>query len=267
MRSKNMTGVAAAGLMALVLTGCGGGGEEPAAQEPSTPQPSQSAEGTSSPSQEEPKVLPGATSGGEDAPAEESPEASASAGDPNGSPAPGPDDVAGNGVVVPSPSAAAEGDGREFPGFPDQSTVDRSAAEEVAIEAMRGLSVWDTTVDTKPGDAGARVESLVSEEALERGVGGPGRWTPMWWRQATAAGAWSSADTELATGTTHVEVPEGVEMLTVEVSWDWHATTDEVVPEGDSHSCTVAVEEVGGQQTVTAFDCQDSIAEPEDMSS
>ncbi|ROZ61625.1 hypothetical protein EDL96_12775 [Kocuria soli] len=170
-------------------------------------------------------------------------------------------------MVVPSPSAGSEGDGRDFPGFVDQSTVDRSSSSEVAIEAMRGLSVWDTTVDTKPGDAGARVDELVTQEALERGAGGPGRWTPLWWRQATAAGAWSSADTELAPAATDVQPPEGVELITVQVSWQWHAEEGEVVPEGDSHSCTVAVEDVDGEQTVTAFDCQDAVAEPEDMSS
>ena len=167
-------------------------------------------------------------------------------------------------MVAPSPSPAVEGDGREFPGFVDQSTVDRSSAQEVAIEAMRGLSVWDTTQDTKPGDAGERVASLVNPDALERGAGGPGKWTPLWWRQATAAGAWSSAETELAPLGTDAQPPEGVELVTVEVSWTWHADEGSVVPEGDSHSCTVAVEEVNGQQTVTAFDCQDSVAEAED---
>lgn len=56
-------------------------------------------------------------------------------------------------------------------------------------------------------------------------------------------------------------------MVTVEVTWTWHADEGSVVPEGDSHSCTAAVEEVDGQQTVTAFDCQGSAAEAKDMSS
>lgn len=267
--------VAGAGLSvvaALMLAGCGGE-EEPAASEPS--------EATSSPESREPSAapstLPGATSGGEDSSSSDSPEptestssaepSEISSGVPFGTPEPGPDDVAGNGVVVPSPSPAVEGDGRSFDGFVDQSTVDRSSAEEVAIEAMRGLSVWDTTQDTKPGDAGARVDDLISAEALERGAGGPGKWTPLWWRQATAAGAWSSADTELAPLGTDAQAPEGVELITVEVSWTWHAAQGEVVPEGDSRSCTAAVEDVGGKQTVTAFDCQDDVAQEEDMSS
>ena len=278
MRANTMkaTGLGLSVVAALLLSGCGGGDaqERPQAYEPSDPV---ATEASASPSGAQ--TLPGAEGSGvpNGTPAESSSpspttsggasgEASeAGSGVPFGTPKPGPDDVAGNGVVAPSPSPAVDGDGREFPGFADQSSVDRSSASEVAIEAMRGLSVWDTTQDVKPGDAGARVESLVSAEALERGVGGPGKWTPLWWRQATAAGAWSSAETELAPVSTDAQPPEGVELITVEVSWTWHAAEGEVVPEGDAHSCTVAVEEVGGQQTVTAFDCQDSVATAEQM--
>lgn len=289
MRTKMRTSAVGLGMAsALLLVGCGGGEQErPPAYEPTNPVSASTPSGV--------ETLPGAAGSGEPNGSPEpsagdpngSPESSAGdpngssaaststsptgeateAGVPNGTPEPGPGDVAGNGVVVPSPSPAVEGDGKEFPGFVDQSTVDRSSAQEVAIEAMRGLSVWDTTQDTKPGDAGARVESLVSPEALERGAGGPGKWTPLWWRQATAAGAWSSAETELAPLGTDAQPPEGVEMVTVEVTWTWHADEGSVVPEGDSYSCTVAVEEVDGQQTVTAFDCQGSAAEAEDMSS
>ena len=280
MRTKMTKKAAGAGLglvAALLLAGCGSGGESedrPTAYESTDPV---SAEASSSPSGAQ--TLPGAEGAGEPngSPAESSsPDPTSSAGAsgepseagsgvPFGTPEPGPGDVAGRGVVAPSPSPAVEGDGREFDGFVDQSTVDRSSASEVAIEAMRGLSVWDTTQDVKPGDAAARVESLVSAEALERGVGGPGKWTPLWWRQATAAGAWSSAETQLAPLSTDAQAPEGVELITVEVSWTWHAAKGEVVPEGDAHSCTVAVEEVDGQQTVTAFDCQDDVAQAEDM--
>lgn len=258
---------AATGLaLALVLAGCGSQEDAPA-----QPEEESSSTAAASTGSAEPSMLPGATSRADETPAGEpngspAPEPSQAAGAPSSTAEPGPNDVSGGGVVVPSPSPAVEGDGRAFPGFVDQSTVDRTSAEEVAIEAMRGLSVWDTTVDTKPGDAGARVASLVTDEALERGAGGPGRWTPMWWRQATAAGAWSSADTELAPLSTDAQPPEGVELITVEVSWQWHAEEDEVVPEGGAHACTVAVEDVDGEQTVTAFDCQDNVAQAEDMS-
>lgn len=269
MHSKNTSRArgAATGLaLALVLAGCGSQEDAPA-----QPEEESSSTAAASTGPAEPSMLPGATSRADETPAGEpngspAPEPSQTAGAPSSTAGPGPNDVSGGGVVVPSPSPAVEGDGRAFPGFVDQSTVDRSSAEEVAIEAMRGLSVWDTTVDTKPGDAGARVESLVTDEALERGAGGPGRWTPMWWRQATAAGAWSSADTELAPLSTDAQPPEGVELITVEVSWQWHAEEVEVVPEGGAHACTVAVEDVGGEQTVTAFDCQDNVAQAEDMS-
>lgn len=260
---------------ALLLAGCGGDGEDrPEAYEPPDPV---STESTSSPSAAE--TLPGAAgSGGPNG----SPEASASAGapepagDPNGSPepspspadhpslpegfsapSPGPDDVAGNGVVAPSPSPAVEGDGRDFPGFSDQSTVDRSNARVVAIEAMRGLSVWDTTQDVGPGDAASRVEDLVTSDALAAGAEGPGRWAPLWWRQAMAAGAWSSAEVDVVPAMHELPERDGVEWVTVEVSWSWHASEDEVVPEGGAKTCTVAVEKKGGEQTVTAFDCQE----------
>lgn len=269
-RTMRTTGAGLGLVAALLLSGCGGGGEEPAAPESAASETAGVQNRTPEPGAEEPSVLPGATSNGEDAPDEQSsPSSSEAAGESSesfGGAEPGPNDVAGNGVVAPSPSPAVEGDGREFGGFVDQSTVDRSSATEVAIEAMRGLSVWDTTQDVKPGDAAERVDSLVTEEALERGAGGPGKWTPLWWRQAMAAQAWSSADTELAPVGTDAQPPEGVELVTVEVRWQWHAADGEVVPEGDSHSCTVAVEEVEGQQTVTAFDCQNEIAEAEDMS-
>lgn len=163
--------------------------------------------------------------------------------------------MAGHGVVAPSPSPAVEGDGRSFGGFVDQSTVDRDSAEEVAIEAMRVLSVWDTTQDTAPGDASARVDDLVTAEALERGASGPGNWSPLWWRQALAAGAWSSAEAKIVPVMEHGSPREGMEWISVEVSWTWHAPEDEVVPEGGTTSCTAAVEDVDGQQTVTAFDC------------
>lgn len=275
-KEKKVAGIGMGAVVALLLVGCGGGGDErPAAYTPTDPV---SAEATSTaetlPGAEastgEPSGSPeptGDPNGSPAASSSASPTAESSAGVPNGTPAPGPDDVAGHGVVAPSPSPAVNGDGKAFPGFVDQSTVDRSSAQEVAIEAMRGLSVWDTTQDTKPGDAGARVASLVSPEALERGAGGPGKWTPLWWRQATAAGAWSSAETELAPPGTDAQPPEGVELVTVGVSWSWHADQGTVVPEGGSRSCTVAVEDVDGQQTVTAFDCQDSGTGSEGMSS
>lgn len=275
--TMRMSAVGLGMVSALLLVGCGGGEQErPPSYEPTNPVSASTPSGA--------ETLPGAAGSGEPNGSPEtsagdpngSPAASSSAsptgdgaeaGVPNGTPEPGPGDVAGHGVVVPSPSPAVEGDGKEFPGFVEQSTVDRSSAEEVAIEAMRGLSVWDTTQDMKPGDAGARVESLVSPEALERGAGGPGKWTPLWWRQATAAGAWSSAETELAPPGTDAQPPEGVELVTVEVSWSWHADQGTVVPEGGSRSCTVAVEDVDGQQTVTAFDCQDNGTGSEGMSS
>lgn len=264
-----MAGAGVGMVAALMLAGCGGGDAE--RPEPYAPTDPVSASSAASPSEVE--TLPGAASAGDPngSPAASSPSTPSGqpsgSGVPNGTPEPGPNDVAGNGVVAPSPSPAVEGDGREFPGFLDQATVDRSDATEVAIEAMRGLAVWDTTQDTKPGDAGARVDDLISAEALERAAGGSGKWTPLWWRQAMAAGAWSSADTELAPLAADVAPPEGVEMVTVEVSWRWHADADQVVPEGDAHSCTVAVEDVAGKQTVTAFDCQDSVAQPEEMGS
>ena len=42
---------------------------------------------------------------------------------------------------------------------------------------------------------------------------------------------------------------------------------DEVVPEGGAKTCTVAVEKEGGQQTVTAFDCQEAGSSAEESSS
>lgn len=170
--------------------------------------------------------------------------------------------MAGNGVIAPSPSPAVDGDGRSFPGFVDQSTVDRSSAEEVAIEAMRGLAVWDTTQDKVPGDAAGRVEPLITDEALEARAGGPGAWSPLWWRQAQAAGAWSSADTQVVPVAAEVDPREGMELLTIEVQWSWHAPEGEVVPEGGTRSCSATVEEVSGQQTVTGYDCveQDELA-------
>ena len=127
----------------------------------------------------------------------------------------------------------------------------------VAIEAMRGLSVWDTTQDMGTGDAASRVEDLVTSDALAAGAEGPGRWAPLWWRQATAAGAWSSAEVDVVPATHELPERDGLEWITVEVSWSWHASEDEVVPEGGAKTCTVAVETKGGEKTVTAFDCQE----------
>lgn len=289
MHEMKVAGVGASVVAALLLAGCGSDGEDrPPAYEPTNPV---SAEPTSSPSAAE--TLPGAAGSGEpnDSPeSSASPGATESAGDPNGSPAatasstptpaedpslpegfstpsPGPDDVAGNGVVAPSPSPAVEGDGRDFPGFSDQSTVDRSNARVVAIEAMRGLSVWDTTQDVAPGDAGSRVDDLVTSDALAAGAEGPGRWAPLWWRQATAAGAWSSAEVDVVPAMHELPERDGVEWVTVDVSWSWHASEDEVVPEGGAKTCTVAVEKEGGQQTVTAFDCQEAGSSAEESSS
>lgn len=254
--------VVSAGLAAMVvLAGCGSGSEEPAPEESPSAESSPAASSTV-------RTLPG---GGESGVQNRTPEPSSSTAqqhspEPTSStwdmPSPGPNDVAGNGVIAPSPSPAVDGDGRPFPGFVDQSTVDRSSAEEVAIEAMRGLAVWDTTQDTVPGDAAGRVESLVTDEALEAGAGGPGTWSPMWWRQAQAAGAWSSADTEVVPLAAEVPAREGMELFTIEVEWSWHAPESQVVPEGGTRSCTATVEEVGGQQTVTGYDCidQDELA-------
>lgn len=251
---RNRAVMATLAAVVVVLSGCGSQQDPaPAPEESSEPAPaSETAESA-------PRTLPGAEADDPNGSPEPEPSGTgeSSAGDPFGSsePSPGPDDVAGHGVVAPSPSPAVEGDGRSFGGFMDLSTVDRSSAEEVAIEAMRALTVWDTTEDTVPGDASGRVDDLVTAEALERGASGPGNWAPMWWRQAQAAGAWSSAQTELVPSMDHVSPREGAEWVTVEVSWSWHAPEEEVVPEGGTRTCTVAVEEVDGQQTVTAFDC------------
>lgn len=274
--TMRVTGAGMSLVAAVLLAGCGGGD----ADRPEVSEPTDPASSTSTPSAA--RTLPGAASPGDP---KGSPEASASAGpseatgDPNGSPeptgaessgvpngtpegfskaSPGPDDVAGHGVVAPSPSPAVEGDGREFPGFVDQATVDRSSASEVAIEAMRGLSVWDTTQDVGPGDAGERVSDLVAPEALARGAEGPGRWSPLWWRQAMAAGAWSSAETKVVPAVEHLPTgQDGIEWVTVQVTWSWHAPKDTVVPEGGTKVCTVAVQDESGEQTVTAFDCQE----------
>lgn len=283
MRTNTMkaTGLGMGVVAALLLAGCGGSGEgRPEVYEPTDPV---SAASTGKPSAAE--TLPGAASSGDPNGSPESP-ATESAGDPNGSPAPssspadepslpegfsapspGPDDVAGNGVVAPSPSPAVEGDGRDFPGFPDQSTVDRTNARVVAIEAMRGLSVWDTTQDVAPGDAASRVEDLVTADALAAGAEGPGRWAPLWWRQAMAAGAWSSAEVDVVPAMHELPERDGLEWVTVEVSWAWHASEDEVVPEGGSKTCTVAVEKKAGEQTVTAFDCEEAGSSAEESSS
>ncbi|WP_181954247.1 hypothetical protein [Kocuria coralli] len=146
------------------------------------------------------------------------------------------------------------------------STVDRSSKEVVAIEAMRALAVWDTTQDTTPSDASTRVQELVTQEALEWSTGGSGSWAPMWWRQAQAAGAWSSADTEVVPTMEHGETREGMEWISVEVTWAWHAAEGEVVPEGGTRACTAAVEEVDGQETVTAYHCEDQEAAPSESS-
>lgn len=287
MRTNTMkaAGLGVSVVAALLLAGCGGESEDrPEAYEPTDPV---SASSSAAPSAAE--TLPGATSSGDPNGSPESTAsagATGSAGDPNGSPAPsaspadepslpegfstpsaGPDDVAGNGVVAPSPSPAVEGDGRDFPGFVDQSTVDRTNVRVVAIEAMRGLSVWDTTQDVGPGDAASRVEDLVTSDALAAGAEGPGRWTPLWWRQAMAAGAWSSAEVDVVPAMHELPEQDGLEWVTVEVSWSWHASEDEVVPEGGSKTCTVAVEEKGGEQTVTAFDCQETGSSSEESSS
>lgn len=278
MRTNRMkaTGLGLSVVAALLLAGCGGTGEDrPEVYEPTDPVSTSTAAPSAA------QTLPGAASSGEP---NGSPEPSASAGesetagDPNGSPAPsssaseselpegfstpspGPGDVAGNGVVAPSPSPAVEGDGRDFPGFVDQSTVDRTNARVVAIEAMRGLSVWDTTQDVGPGDAASRVDELVTADALAAGAEGPGRWAPLWWRQAMAAGAWSSAEVDVVPAMHELPEREGLEWVTVDVAWSWHAAADEVVPEGGSKTCTVAVEKKGGEQTVTAFDCQEAAA-------
>lgn len=246
----------------VVLSGCGAGSGEPAPEEPSAVESSAASSTV--------RTLPG---GEESGVQNRTPDPSASTPDDqqqsseptwsdSATPSPGPNDVAGNGVIAPSPSPAVDGDGRPFPGFVDQSTVDRSSAQEVAIEAMRGLAVWDTTQDTIPGDAARRVESLVTDKVLEAGAGGPGAWAPMWWRQAQAAGAWSSADTEVVPLAAEVDPREGMELFTIEVQWSWHAPEGQVVPEGGTRSCTATVEEVGGQQTVTGYDCidQDELA-------
>lgn len=225
------------------LSGCGDAGGEPAGGETTSVV-------TASPS-ESSRTLPA----GDASP--EGTAASPGVGDRFRSPEPTPGDVSGHGVIVPSPSPAVAGDGRTFPGFSDQSTVDRESAESVAIEAMRGLMTWDTTEDTVPGDAASRVDQLVTDDALERGVGGPGRWTPLWWRQAQAAGAWSSADTKLVPPEVHGEAPEGLQFVGVEVSWQWHADPSSVVPAGGTRVCTVVIEDRGGEQTVTGFDCRD----------
>lgn len=238
------------GVLAVALTGCGGS-DEGTQQEESAPS------ATAAASQ---ATLPAVA-------------ASPSAGVPNGTPAPstspvptakfgstatpGKNDVGGRGVIAPSPSPAVPGDGRQFDGFADESSVDRSSTEAVAVEAMRSLAVWDTTVDTKPQDAGARVSSLVTKKALERSQG-PGRWTPMWWRQATAAGAWSSVTTKVVPADVEVDSRPSMTWVGVDLEWEWHAPEGSVVPEGGSRSCTVAVEKVAGKQTVTAYDCEES---------
>lgn len=254
--NTNKTRWCAAGVVLVALVGVSGCGSA------QVPEPSPTATAaTTSPAGESPKRLPGADES--PAPAGES-SPTGDAGSPAAtgqswpSVTPGAGDVSGNGVVAPSPSPCEAGDGKSFGGFMDLGRVDRSDPEAVAVEAMRALVEWETVGDTVPGASIQRAAPLLSDEVVERESGAPGRWAPVWWNQALAASAWSSATAQVAPSRVEVEAPEGMRFIGVDVAWTWHADTSEVVPEGGRRSCTVNVEETGSNEfTVAGYHCEE----------
>lgn len=159
--------------------------------------------------------------------------------------------------IAPTPSDMVKNEEEKFPGFRETETVDASSPDAVSLAAMEILVTWDTSKDDTPAAAAERAKGLISNEALHRVTGGPGEWSPLWWRQAKDVGAWSSAQAEVVPANVHHPAPDGITWVGIKVTWEWHSPQGVLVPDGGTRTCTTAVQNKNGKNIVVGFDCQD----------